>query len=221
MTDILPQEFYDDFHKILKAPVEEIEKTKQLTNLWQYVIDYALKDTDIHFTSFFSKMAFLCEKHQLETYLTRDLHAVRKKVVANEKQVNFQEITYVLAHTIEKLFDLPIPQFLQSEIPKESGIVHISREKVEYYPQLKFVCTMIDSGKDQLVGFLDEFPEESSVVCYNISDRNDRFTESIEELSRVQLPQIIQLLEVELRTDGYYYPTSFVIEPDFVSDFSD
>lgn len=218
MTDIHPQEFYDVFLKINLAPVEESEKTKQLTNLWQYVIDYALKDTDIHFTSFFSKMAFLCEKNQLDLYLTRDLHAVRKKVVSNDKQVSFQEIKYVLAHTIEELFQLPIPSSLQDSIPESTGINHISREKVDYYPQLKFVCTLIDKGKEQLVGFIDEFPDETSIVCYNISDRNDRFTESIEELNRVQLPQIIQLLEVELRSDGLYYPTSFVIEPDFLVD---
>lgn len=207
----------DELDQVLAINHEKIA-TSQLIKLIQSIIDKALDNEKVHFTSFFSKLAYLIDKFKLDTRLSFELHYLRRAIEQDPEKINIQSISYVSYHLIKQIWKIQPDEELKSKVPNESGIPFSNPEKIDYLPFSRFICFEVFKKEQFLTGYLEDEPSKLYRVHYNISDRNERFTTNLESLHEEQFPILIQLLEIEVRDDNGLYPTAFVIEPDYVVD---
>ena len=212
---------FNTFLDVVKNSASEKDKKQKLNRLFQIILDEALDQERIHFTSLFSKLAFLGVRFELQGKFLYELHQLRKRIEQpspDNLSQDIQMLEYLIPHLTCQINGQNMPEELEKIIPKNSGINHKQNTVEKYISHTKLVCTTLDKKNKLIRGFLDEYPEILSSIEYNIPDRNERFTNSIEQLSADRLPIIIELIEVEKGADGILRPTAFVIEPDFLFD---
>jgi len=212
---------YKTYKDILQNELSDSDKKQKLNRLFQVILDEALIQENIHFTSLFSKLAFLGVRYELNGKLLYELHQLRKRIEKpeqNQLEQDIQLLSYIIPTLWKEINNENTPDNIKDLIPTNSGVEHKNPTIEKYIPNTKMVCTQIDKDQRILKGFLDEYPEKEHVVAYHIPDRNERFTSSLEQIPSNRLPIIIELLEVERTMEGIFRPSSFVIEPDFLFD---
>lgn len=212
---------YNTFLDIVHNKLSSQDKKLKLNRLFQVILDEALTKEQIHFTSLFSKLAFLGVRYELKGQFLYELHQLRKKIetpIPENTNNDVHILKYIIPHLFSKISKQNIPTEVLSAMPKSSGIAHKKEQISAYFPFTKFLCTSINPDRKQLIGFIKDFPAKESIVQYHISDRNERFTSTLEKLDQQRLPILIELLEVEKNQAGILRPTAFVLEPDFLLD---
>lgn len=211
---------YQTFDDILSNEEHASQKKLKLIRLFQVVLDQSLEHERIHFTSLFSKIAYFGVRFQLSSSLLYELHQLRKRIENPDRDKLDQDIS-LLSYLIPILQELTaqeiVPDHLRSKIPKTSGIVRRSKEVSGFIPHTKFFCLEVDKDQKRLIGYTEENDEKNVVVEYDVSDRNERFTENLEACES-KLPLLMELIEVEIDHEEVHRPNAFVIEPDFLMD---
>lgn len=212
-------DYLDVFYQILTSSQDAVEKRPKLLRIFESVLDHALADEQVSFTSLFAKLSYLSEKYDLPSLLRYELHQLRFMVETNSDEAK-NEMIHLLSYLIPKLcaicFGMKIPPKIKELIPESSGVQFKKREISSFIPFTKFYCLSVDKELGQLRGYVTENPTEKVLVDYKLQDRNIRFAENLEAVQK--LPVLINLIEVEVAIDGIYRPTSFILEPDFLLD---
>ncbi len=212
---------YNTFHDIVQRQHSLQDQKRKLNRLFQVILDEALQDEIIHFTSLFSKIAYLASRYEIAGTFLYELHYLRKRI-ENPDQTTLEEdvhlLTYIVPHLFEKTTSKPIPDVVRSYIPETSGIKYKEEKIHAFLPFTKFLCTRINRSNKHLIGFLKDFPNTEKQVEYHITERNERFSRVLEELDDTRLPVLIELIEVEFTQSGILRPKAFVLEPDFLVD---
>ena len=212
---------YHTYSDIQNADISETAKKLKLIRLFQFLLDESLKDEHIHFTSIFSKIAYLGVRYELKSALLFELHRLRKRIEEpSESRVNedLQILSYIIPKLYSQISSHEIPKEVLSIMPQESGIKYKQISVENYMPHAKFLCLEIDRSNKRIKGFLEKDPLNKVEVDFAIQDRNERFTQSILNIPTSHLPILIELIEVELDNNGLLRPSAFVIEPDFLID---
>ncbi|NBC09548.1 MAG: AAA family ATPase [Bacteroidetes bacterium] len=222
----LAQLFYQEWGKIatneaLDAP-QRVEALYRLLSL--LFVEYTRHER-LQFSTLFARIAYVCHNEKVDGRLQYFIHTFRKRALNTLKQQEkdpavISELGFkVLADAIEALFGEFLPEELQSHYPKRWPIEFRRRKVQAFKARARVLALEDDEATEQLIVRDEEAPANTARVQYNQADRNDSFMPTIEAVRSVfGFPVLLNLLDVEVDTEGVYHPRAFVVEPDYLVD---
>ena len=200
---------------------EEI-KLNQLYKILKYAIDEMIKAEGIHFSTLFSRIAFLGNKLSLTKAQLFHLHLFRKKMESQSlKSINEKDFSSAIQIVSELIIK-------GSEIKPSLDIQNLINEPLElpshfdakkYIRETEILALKLDLDNAIIHGYTTETPHEQVAVRFNVVHKNEIYTNSITALKKMDaLPVNINLLDIEVDSEGAYIPSIFVIEPSFLID---
>lgn len=220
-NNALSQIFYRELEKALTGPSMSPEvRVEALYRLLNLVFVEATRQENLHFTTLFARIAYTCHKYQLERRLQYYIHQFRKRApqATAEDQEDLMALgTKVLADTIQAIWSDPPPDAIEQLLPTDWIFPFVAVEVKQYLPKLRVLVLEEDRPANQLVARPEERPDEVIRIAYNLADHNENFNPTIDLIRKIMgFPVLLNLIDVEIGTDGIYRPRAFVVEPDFL-----
>lgn len=220
------QLLYRELEKIAVQQDKDLTiRTGEAYRLFLTLLLEATKTERLQFSTLFARLAYVCHKWQLDKSLQYYLHTFRKYGVAQRPKFPGPDLLHLglkaTAVALEALSGSAIPQALAARLPVRWPLEFVPGAIKAFRSKARVLVLDEDVEKAQLIARDEEAPEETIRVQYHIADRNEPFTPGIKNLRAVfGFPVAINLLDVEIGTDGIYRPRAFVFAPDHLVDVS-
>jgi DNA replication ATP-dependent helicase Dna2 len=176
------------------------------------------QDEPLQFPSCFSRLVFLCQKHELSQKLERQLHRLRIKgrfLQKDDKNILYQKDWEAAAHSLKEFFAVI---YLNRKEDNESEI-DIQQTNAEALPKLLRVQIIRnDIGNKLLTCIPDLEAWGELLVRYDVPGVNDVFTPSAELFWEGAQLNLIDSKKDE--ANGWIVPQCLVLEPDYLLDVS-
>lgn len=217
----LPKLFYRELQKALTARALEPEgKVEALYRLLNLLFVEATRKEKLHFTTLFARIAYTCHKYQLERRLQYYIHQFRKRAQRIDGQDTEELLSLgarVLSDAITAIYgEAPLDEIAEL-VPTEWTLPFVAVEVQQFIPKLRVLVLEDDPDQTCLLGRSELKPEEVIRIAYNIADHNENFNPTIDLIRAVTgFPVLLNLIDVEVGTDGLYRPRALVVEPDFL-----
>ena len=218
----LSELFFNELEQLAEeqSKLSDTETVRVLFNLLQQLLSKQTSEEHLHFSTLFSRVAYVCQKHkvpgvlQYETHLFRKAHQHLKKYdAADIKQLGFK----VLLSLVGLIYEESVPMTMLSYTTYRSPLLDRKVKIKSFQPSVEVVLTEDVPTEDVFNAYTDE--GEQVKVAYHISDRNENFDASIALLkTKFKLPITVNLIDVEIDQAGVYRPKAFVILPDYLMD---
>lgn len=190
-------------------------RLKQLLDRWCKEIT---ADDILQFPSLFSRLVYISQKLNLPRKLEWQLQNIRVKtsfLLQNDKNIiSAQE--YSQAYKALESFLSCVNGRVISITTSEDNYVNNIASKLPS-DNIRVQIINIDTEKKTLVCRANDLIEEYIHVRYNVPFVNDIFTDTIDIL---WIGAQLNLIEVKISDDGFYIPTNFILEPDYLIDAS-
>ena len=216
--------FFVEIDKIQRSEDTDLEKIEAFYTLLHKIYIEVTQEERIHFTTIYSRIAFLSHKHDLPNTLQSLTYRFRK--IAGKKQYkNDEDIAInlllglkVTAENIALIFGVEIPKKLEKILPVDSSFPTQIADIREKIAKLRVVAVEDDANAEWLVCKSEEQPDKLLRVKYN-DRRNENFNLTIKGLRSVfGFPTTLNLLEINVDSNGILYPKAIVVEPDYLVD---
>ncbi|NND31701.1 MAG: AAA family ATPase [Saprospiraceae bacterium] len=230
MTEMHGSLFIKSLAQIVRSEIPEQNKLSLLLDLLINICKEAVKNTGIQFHTLFSIIAYTGHQYNLPGRLLFNLHRFRREADRLQRldspphqEVNliYQLGLKICADLIHLLYQsLPPPEII-AKIP-DAAIYKYREDKVVQFKRYQRVLVVEKDDDNELLIAIDQsVPEKKIKIRYNLSDRNELFNDSVELIGGLlKLPLEINLVDVEIDTEGFYLPRAFVIQPDFLIDIT-
>ncbi len=206
------------------------EQIVALAELLARLFAEATKQENLAFSTLFSRISYAGHKFNFQPETLRAVHFFRKiseRVRANPdpdfaREKDLQLGLRASAETVLVLSGgAAIPAELLDFLVVADGQEFASPEIWDFKSRARGVAVADDPDNFCLIFLDEEQPERPVRVRYQIADRNDNFTRSIQSIRRTfGFPVTLNLLDVDIDRHGEYRPRAFVLEPDFLVDVS-
>ncbi len=175
------------------------------------------QEEPLQFPSFFSRLVFLSQKHQLESHLERQLHRLRIK--ARFLQKDSQNILYQKDYddAVVALKDFLATVLLNRRKEQENDL-KIETNDFQFPDTLRVQVVKNEMENHLLVCIADSDQLGELNVRYDVENVNDTFTTSVEQFW--EGAQINLIACKKDKTGDFIIPQSFVLEPDYLLDVS-
>ncbi len=204
------------------------EKVEAFYALLHSVFVEITRDENIHFTTLFARISYVCYKYNVSSKDQLFIHTFRrnapkaiKNTAATESELakEMELGLKVLAEIIQLLFNAPMPEVLYKMLPPD-GFYHISRPKIKAKrDKVKVVLLEDDIADEKFIAQDEENPDQIVYIKYNIPERNENFNPTIRAIRNTfGFPILVNLIDVEVDQAGVYRPRAFVVEPDYLVD---
>ena len=214
-------------NKILRiksdSELNSVNYLKELERICKFSVEELIKVDGIHFSTLFSKIAFLGNKFKLDKSLLYHLHGFRKASEDNFENLKLDESQKAHFTKAIALFIIEVSEL--KEINSWSSLLKASlsipkRDSVQkFIGRAQILALEIDLDNHLIKGFTTVTPHESVVARYNVPHKNEIYTRSINAISKLEaLPMNIQLHDIEVDQLGNFIPGIFVIEPAYLVD---
>ncbi len=198
-------------------------KTKAAFTLLDVFLEALLEEDQIHFTTLFSKLAYVSLKYKLSGKLSYCLHQHRKDVEqltednANEEKYNTAK--YAICELIIFLHsDIEIPKLNYSEPKFKERVKHQYKDKI---PFARVTVFSMNEKTFSLEGFNEEYPEDKINIKLNISGRNDDYNSILRFLKQSnRFPVTLHLEFIDIDEENNYIPSNIIFEPDYLVDIT-
>ncbi len=214
------------FFKELEALHEEESKlsdaeTVQVQfNLLQQLLSKQTSEEHLHFSTLFSRVTYVCQKHKVPGVLQYETHLFRKahQHLSQYDAADIKQLGYkVLLCLVGLIYEESIPLSLSSLATYRSPLLDRKVKIKSFQPSVEVVLVEDLPTEDVFRACTDNGAEIK--VAYHISDRNENFNDSIALLkTKFKLPITVNLIDVEIDQSGIYRPKAFVILPDYLMD---
>lgn len=197
-------------------------QNEALYSIFRQIVE-ELTDVDgIRFTTLFARISYAKIKYHLSGDLIYWTHYYRKNGVGS--QTIPEEIAmlglYVTTNFISKCTQSEVPDYLKSKI-WESVPFPKSSPTITAFTKAMFGAMLSIDLQTQTFRFLRESDASEFTVQYNLADRNEMFTKSIEAFANAfALPVLVNLIDVQTDDKSSLRPAAFVFLPDFLFDIS-
>ena len=216
---------YRELEKILSnSKLSEAAQLKAVYLFLEFIFQQASQREKLPFTTYFARIAYVSHKHGLSKTLQFYVHYFRRQY----RDYTTDTIGHALAlgakataEVILGIWHVPPSENLIEWLPVEWPIPMLEVEMVAFKSKARVLILEDDKESEQLLARDAEHPEELIYIQYNLADRNELFTPTIQLLRKVTaFPVTLMLLDVEIGTDKIYRPRGFVLEPDYLIDVS-
>ena len=221
--------FIKNISNVSNSPDSAPIKLEKIQYIFKTILDLAVEKERLHFTTLFAKLSYISQKFSFPPKLHYFSNSFRintrhlTQVVDSPKTEEFYKLGMtVCLHLLERLSEGTISPELKEQLPYSfPKRKRKNREIVSFFHDVRAIIIDNNAKSQELIGYLEQDPDEKIRIKYNISDRNENFKNSIILLDKVfGYPTIVQLLDVEMDADGVYFPKGFVLEPDYLVDVS-
>ena len=199
------------------------DKIRQLFQLFNLCLDLFAQEELIRFTTLFAKISWICTRLGLSPRLTYLLQTFRRSIerqeIPKDESLHYYHLGLYLCNQLLHHADNVIPH----QFPLEKSVDDYFKIKTEHY--ISFVKMMdgiviaIDEPSRQLIFVEDGSPDKERKVIYDVADRNELFTNNISSIKKIlHLPVQINLIDVQINSEGVLFPSAFIIHPDYLID---
>lgn len=218
---------YRELEKIAVQPNTELSlKLEKSYRLFLTLLVESTSTERLQFATLFARLAYVCHKWQISKSLQYYLHTFRKYGTM-QQGAPFPAAEMLdlgmkaISELIEVLSGVQIPPDLALQLPP-GWLLEFAPSSVSAFRSKARVLVLEEDLKNaQLLVRDEDAPEEVVRVQYNIPERNEPFTNTVSRLQKIfGLPVVVNLLDVEIGTDGIYRPRAFVVAPDHLMDVS-
>ncbi|HMQ59619.1 MAG TPA: AAA domain-containing protein [Flavilitoribacter sp.] len=223
--EALAELFYRELQKVAgNDALDEAGKIEVLFQLLHRLITEVTRKEQFYFSTFFARLAYACHTFQLDKTLQFYLHQFRRK--ASSPRTEDAGPVYLtglkaFALAIEAILETPVPDTLRELLPDNWPLPYRPSRVDRYLPVVRVLALEEEETQEILLVREENNPEEIRRVQYNVADRNELFTPSVQVLRKViGFPCVVNLLEVEVGKDGIYRPRGLVLEPDYLIEVS-
>jgi DNA replication ATP-dependent helicase Dna2 len=206
----------------LVALEDEKEAVEGLYRLMKQIAQLATQEEGIEFATVFSRLAYLKSLHQLSGRLIYAAQHFRRAVEQNQwAHLNDAKAlgVWVNVHFIDELWG----------VKQSTSVPILAQELHEILPEKRKVASFRPFLRGMLLGQADDefclrFLEEAhaleeQIVQFHEADRNEGFTQNIQDLIRQgDFPVYVHLWNVEMDEAGVLHPMAFIFEPDYLID---
>lgn len=224
---LLADLLYKELYKLHKTDIDWRDKTVAIKQILDNVIADLTKRENIHFTTFFARIAFLAHKFKLSKALQWRLHQLRKdcqqlytfRIEASEK-LFFSKLK-TACYTIASLTKVPVYSNLNELLPSDQNDQTQYQEVkiTQRTATLRFFVLEIDEEQSVLSGQSPDYPSETLRIKYNETGTNALYNKSVKRLIQdFDKTATVNLLQVSWGENGLLYPKQIVLEPDFLLD---
>lgn len=200
------------------------EKIKRLYLLLELLFEIATNGKQIHFTTFFSRIAFLSKQFKWPANALSCVHILRK--INETHQLDKKDEAVYL----DKLYEIlgRIQQLLEGEevispieIPNtlRDYIANYDYQKSGFVNFIDGLAIDIDRKTKTIRYLVNSVDEDEKLVRYDVAGKNDLFTNVIQAIEGiVPFPFALNLVDVDIADDGSMIPNAFVLFPDYLLD---
>lgn len=216
--------FFVEINKIQDSDDTELERIEAFYTLLHKVYIEVTQEERIHFTTIYSRIAYLSHKYDLPNTLQSLTYRFRKiagkRLYKNEEEITRNTVLglKVIAENVALIFGVAIPKKLEKRLPADDFFPTQAADIREKIAKLRVVAVEDDANAEWLVCKTEEQPDKLLRVKYN-DRRNENFNLTIKGLRSVfGFPTTLNLLEINIDSNGILYPKAIVIEPDYLVD---
>ena len=225
----LHQVIAQSVRKIAASTADDNSRIGEVYRLLSHALISIAEKEQLHFSTLFSRIAFLSSKFQIPALLTRVLHGFRiqsETSLSNkplEGDITPGQIWQTGAHTLLKvaeiIFGKNYPADIWEIFAPEVPILPKAADKTEFVREVRVVA-VTQEPDFHLLHCLSEHSGKSIKVSYGDPGRSDLFRENIEKaIDLIGLPLTLNLVDCEFASETQTYsPNTIVIEPDFLVD---
>jgi len=213
--------FYQEIRKGKKLPPEE--EWAALGRLLDWLTAELTRQEALSFTTPFSRMVYVAQKYQLPKPLPYYLHQFRKLRYEENPSLRLSEKISLgrkaLLRLSEEALGQAAPEDLQPDLDALWPEILRPSSISAFRPSIRGVVEGMDEGRRLLRFREEDEPEELKSVRFDLPDRNQDFNPTILHLREVfGFPTTLQLIDVEVDSEGVFRPAGFVVEPDYLVD---
>jgi len=219
---------FRELEKIHEGEAEYSEKVIALSQLLSKLFVELTKGENIQFTTMFARIAFVCHEHKISPALKWRIHQLRKRKDSSlYNSTKFSKEIYLTslktaAYAISAFCKTAVPNALNSLLPKIDEDQEKHKVKVEKKINCLRVMVLAANEKEEYL-ICEPFTSKGSKihVKYNQTAYNETYNSTIKNIKEYFNYQVtINLIDIEIHKDGFYYPKAFVIQPDLMIDVS-
>jgi len=211
----------------------ELEKTAALTDLpiadrnralyelMELIFIEATRAERISFSTFFARMAYVCQKYDFDKQLQHWVHSFRKYGRRRSSKTWYQLGLHAIAFSIQKITGHPVPPTVEKWFDQGFRFDDTSPQTEAKIDKARVIALADDPERNQLIVNDSDCPHVPVRVQYNIAHRNENFNPTIRAIRKVfGFPVTLNLLDIEVSKSGIYRPRAIVVEPDYLVDIS-
>ncbi len=229
MTDeVIASALYQELQKIRDTPEEgPFEQVKAYYGLLQSLFLEATQQERMRFSTLFSRIAYVAQKHGFHRHLLFYLHTFRKQSKdmlrsgrLHDDKAYLPELGHrVLLECLQQLFQLPLAPEEQSLLASPWPFP-LKPAEITAFKSFARVVALADHPSLKQFLIVDELePDEERRMQYDLPESNEAFNPTISLIKQVcGFPVVLQLLDVEIDQHGVYRPRALVLNPDYLID---
>ncbi|MBT8219392.1 MAG: AAA family ATPase [Bacteroidia bacterium] len=189
------------------------------------------RDERIVFHTAFARIAFAQHKYRLPRRHIYAIHQIRRSADTYHKQgmqleIGKDELHLLIRSGLKGILELFVHVF-DRELPADLETTRLiqypkskERQKIKQFrASEKVIVLEIDKESELMIAHPFSEPDTEIKIRFNIPDRNENFTESLQMfMEHGTFPVVMQLEGVEIDQNNIRRPLAFVVEPDYLLD---
>lgn len=222
--------FLKTLNNVIRKDAPLPDKIAALATLLVDICRASVKKTNIQFYTAFSVIAYTGHQYNIPGRLIYNVHSFRRKSSSIDDTQDLDDPTLknmydlgiqVIADLIRIIYDVVLPPSILVALPGDQVYDAAGSKKYKFEKYLRVLIVAKDTETDALVAIDHNRPEQKISVKYNLPDRNELFSRTVDALgSVVELPVEVNLVDVEIDDEGCLLPRAFVIQPDYLLDIT-
>lgn len=226
----IAQLVYQELEDIQQHGFEDpVKSTGRLYQAVVYFFNRITAQDKIYFTTLFSRMVYAGIQYKIPRRDLSLLHHFRKLAY---QQIYHDQTTHTftpqqllelgifsLNHVVEYLCEAKSPMVFMDWEQKTWDSLFVEPKFDKTIPNCRVLITQTDRSIHQLTGVSEEYPHHAVHIKYNVAGINDAQTELLKAYLQLKsLPVSIELIDIEVESEGAWIPHQLVFEPDYLVD---
>ncbi len=215
--------FLKYLNRVIETDLDSSKKISAYHRLFSLMIEHLSDHNNIQFTSLFSRIAYIKDRLDISGKHVFLLHTWRRAI--EHEKIDSKNVSdylilarYNIEYMLTQMFSIELKPSISHHEVKQLFIFEGKKRKA-FYPLLTGVATELDIKNKSITYLIDEDELSEVTIKYDVSTRNDNYTEALESMATtIPFPIHINLMDVEVWDNEMYVPKAFIILPDYVLD---
>ena len=216
-------EIYEALLDIEQLDAHGKDKLRLLFQIFNIILEQLTAEENVTFTSLFSRLSYSATKYKFDPELKFFAHQFRRiceRQLAEDHSIqHILELGFFVCKRIAKVAWNEVEEEVQLSI-EAKNYFHQKKEAVIGFKKIVEGLILTIDVEQKKIEFVDDLDGDIlKTARYDVSDRNEIFTENINAISKIyDLPLHVNLIDVEILETGEMLPAAFVINPNFLMD---
>lgn len=214
--------FVDFVEALDMSQLTDNQKLNRLHQLFKFVITHVTDDTQIQFTSIYSRLSYLIGSYSISGKDSYLLHSFRMYEASSDDSYN-QKYYKIARAAIDILGEHILEITAPYDIDRMAVFTEYARsgksDIKKFIGEVRIFAKSLDQERGYLLGQTVDEPFENVTIHVDRADGCQDFYPLLQQLDRLDhFPLYMNLIDVEIDQDSIYHPSSIVFEPDYLYD---